>query len=93
ARAKKVLKLTPVESLGRRPPVIRLESRETLERAKSQRQGAGDHEPARLHVPTRGEIEVRTHEPESGILGNNGPSTRELLEDWEDEVSQHRGIL
>lgn len=73
--------------------MIRLESRETLERAKSQRQGAGDHEPARLHVPTRGEIEVRTHEPESGILGNNGPSTRELLEDWEDEVSQHRGIL
>jgi hypothetical protein len=93
ARAKKVLRLTPVESLGKRPPVIRLESRETLERAKSLRQGVGDQEPARLHVPTRDEIEVRTHEAETGILGNNGPSARELLEDWENEASRFKSIL
>lgn len=83
-RTKRELKLTPVDDLAQRPPVIRLESRGTLESAKLRRSKSSTPDAeisARLDVPSRDEIETRTHEPEMNLRVGRGPS---MMETWDD---------
>jgi hypothetical protein len=97
ARAKRELKLTPVEEAVEPPvPVIRLESRETLERGKPLRLGVAHPEAQvsmRLQVPVSDEIEIRTHQPGIDSLIGAGPSAPELMEaDWGKQATHHRSI-
>lgn len=97
ARDKRELRLTPVEeTVEARVPVIRLESKETLERGKPLRLVVA-HDKAvastRLDVPVHEEFEIRTHQPGIESLIEAGPSAPELLEaDWGKQAAHHRSI-
>ncbi len=97
ARDKRELRLTPVEEAVRtRVPVIRLESRETLERGKPLRLDVAPDQArvsTRLTVPVHEEFEIRTHQPGIESLIEAGPSAPELLEaDWGKQATHHRSI-
>ncbi len=94
-RENREIKLTPVDdAMANRAPVIRLESRETLDRAKRLRHGAADQDAMRLDVPNRDEFEVRTHEPDTSLMSGNGKFTRSFMElPWDDEISHHGSVL
>jgi hypothetical protein len=97
ARDRKELKLTPVEEAVESPvPVIRLESKETLERGKPLRLGVAHPEAqvsTRLQVPAAEEFEIRTHQPGLDSLIGSGPSAPELMEsDWGKQATHHRSI-
>lgn len=97
ARDKRELKLTPVEDTVAKPvPVIRLESKETLERGKPLRLDVAPEEirvSARLDVPVQDDFEIRTHQPGIESLIEAGPSAPELMEaDWGKQATHHRSI-
>lgn len=97
ARENRELKLTPVEDTVEKPaPVIRLGSKETVERGKPQRLDTDPQEPEvtmRLDVPSHEDYETRTHQPGIEALIEGGPSNPELMEhDWGKAAAHHRSI-
>jgi hypothetical protein len=94
-RENREIRLIPVDDAASdRAPVIRLESRETLELARRRRQENVDQEATRLDVPARDEVEIRTHEPDSGLMSKNGTWARSFMElPWDDEIHQHAAFF
>lgn len=97
AREEKRFELKPVEEVVQPPePVIRLESDETSQRARSSRPPSPHEPPApshRLDVPTRQDYESRTHQPGIEALIENGPFNPDGLEqDWGKVSTQQRNI-
>jgi hypothetical protein len=94
-RENREIKLTPVDDASlNRAPVIRLESKETLELARKRRLEAVDKDAMRLDVPARDEFEIRTHEPDPKLLLGNDPLTRRFMDmPWDDELPHHGSIF
>ncbi|MEO6473598.1 hypothetical protein [Luteolibacter sp.] len=98
AREEKRFELRPVdEEADVRPPVvIRLESEETLQRAKPARLGVPPVEnklPQRLDLPSRDQVEMRTHQPGIEALIETDAGNPDLLEaNWGAQSSHHRSI-
>jgi hypothetical protein len=97
AREEKRFELRPVEEVVvKRPPVIRLESEETLQRARPFRaavQPTENKHPQRLDLPSRDEIELRTHQPGiEALIETNAANPDQLEENWGAESAVHRSI-
>ncbi len=98
AREEKRIELRPVnEEAEIRPPVvIRLESEETLQRAKPTRSGPPPPEnksPQRLDLPSREEVELRTHQPGIEALIDSDAGNPDLMEaNWGAQSVHHRSI-
>jgi len=98
AREEKRVELRPVDEEAEiRPPVvIRLESEETLQRAKPARIGVPAVEnkvPQRLDLPSREEVEMRTHQPGIEALIEPDAGNFDHLEaNWGTQSVHHRSI-
>lgn len=77
-------------------PIIRLESKETLQRARAPRLNVqpqvleASH---RLEIPARPAFESRTHQPKIDALINTDPANSDQLEQaWENNAARHQHI-
>jgi hypothetical protein len=98
AREEKRIELRPVneEVDIRLPVVIRLESEETLQRAKPVRPSIAPVEnkvPQRLELPSRDQVEGRTHQPGIEALIETDAGNPDFLEqNWGAQSAHHRSI-
>ncbi len=97
AREEKRFELKPVdEAVEEKAPVIRLESEETLLRAKPIRLSPSPQQSMpsqRLDVPAREDFESRTHQPGIEALIEQDAGNPDLLEKaWGEESTRHHGI-
>jgi hypothetical protein len=97
AREEKRVELRPVDDLvERQAPVIRLESKETLERGKPVRLIVPAEESKtshRLDVPIPPDFEIRTHQPGIDVLIESPAANPDLLEHgWDKKAAHHRSI-
>jgi hypothetical protein len=97
AREEKQVRLRPVEDTVVEPsPVIRLESKETLQRGKPLRLDVVQEEVQsnrRLDVPVHEDFEIRTHQPGIDVLIEplvTNPD--EMEQDWGKPAAHHRNI-
>lgn len=95
AREEKQFKLTPVDdAVERQAPVIRLESRETLQRGKPVRLAVNPEETPvnrRLELPAREDFGSRTHEPGIEALIESDTIAPDALEHAWGKHSFHHG--
>jgi hypothetical protein len=96
-RDAKKIQLKPVDDVPvALSPVIRLESKETLQRGKPVRLDVAIEEPKssqRLDVPVHEDFEIRTHQP--GIEALIEPPVTDpdqLEQDWGSDPNRHRNI-
>lgn len=97
ARDGKQLKLTPVDDAAEtRAPVIRLESKETLQRAKPLRLAVHPEETQvsrRLDLPAREDFEIRTHQPGIEALFETDTVAPETMEQaWGKPSVHHKNV-
>jgi hypothetical protein len=97
AREEKQVRLKPVDDAAEtRPPVIRLESKETLQRGKPIRLDLVEEEAKsnhRLDVPVHEDFEIRTHQPGIDALIENVAANADTMEqDWGSQAVSHRHI-
>ncbi len=97
AREEKRVELRPVDDLvERQAPIIRLESKETLERGQPMRLSVPTEENKtshRLDVPVPKDFEIRTHQPGIDALIESPAANPEFLEyDWGKKAAHHRSI-
>jgi hypothetical protein len=97
AREEKRFELKPViDAEEAREPIIRLESEETLQRAKAARLDEPYDLPEvsrRLVLPTRAEFELRTHQPGIDALIETETTNPDQLEHtWDQNTTHHRHI-
>ena len=97
AREEKRVELRPVDDLVEgREPVIRLESKATLERGKPARLITPHEESKKSHrldVPLLPDFEIRTHQPGIDALVESPAANPDLLEhDWGKKTAHHRSI-
>ena len=97
AREGKRFELKPVDDEVAKPvPVIRLESDETLLKEKPIRLHAPMAElkvSKRLDIPSRDDVELRTHQPGiEALIESNAVNPDLVEEDWGSESALHRNI-
>lgn len=97
AREEKRIELKPVDDLAAtHAPVIRLESKETLERGKQVRLNVVPEEPRapqRLDLPQHDEDDLRTHQPGiEALIETSGADPDALEQAWEKGAVHRRTI-
>jgi hypothetical protein len=97
AREEKQVRLKPVEDTADEPsPVIRLESKETLQRGKPVRLDVVQEEVKpnhRLDVPVHEDFEIRTHQPGiDALIESPAINPDEMEQDWGNLAARHRNI-
>ena len=96
-RDAKKIQLKPVDDVPVAPsPVIRLESKETLQRGKPVRLDVVMEEPKsgqRLDVPVHEDFEIRTHQPGiDALIEPLATDPDQLEQEWGSDPHRHRNI-